>query len=1227
MKKNKLVIKFISVLLALATLVLFTTACSSDPVDKIWYDYETGSDANQSNTYPYNQVNIEYSAIRSIGFDLIYGVRRSLVRYRGETPFYYTHDSEGVAHPGFENLPYTPSILGRRLSSGTIPTDSNGNEFDTSYAQYWGSGVALTNDSPDIEELENVNLGDDGSIKSLRLYAWKLSSSSGWFANAGYNVFKWFAWLGSLLARLVIMIKNINIFTIMSALNLSNNDPSNPGLLQIINDIFIGERDPVTGQLTKISPFAVMSLLAFVISIVGFAINYFRGGKKSKDLWKDILLIAIAGLLIIGFALNGGGFTLGNTIAHLSTRLAQEIQFGNPQDEMWKTTTTSYGQYTADVTQDTMYTEISLVNRSLIDSQICAQFGVKQISELNFETLGDDAAHTYAKKYLTTYYLSDNKINATDNQSYLLSRLGNNLGYYFWYANSPYKVYTSNYNSPSVIFATNLAQTDKLDRIITYLQVLYDNNATDNVRREKILNIMEHFARPSPGSMIVQMILLIVVYVLLTICLFKYAIKIVLAKFSLLLGAVALPISGILMCTTNKNLVKTGKGLFGIFIMAFIRITVFSIFFDLIIYTAGMLISTDLIRLLIVGALLGIMWKFNPAIDKTVESALQTIERTISPESRDLKAQAKQYARRKIGDAKRRNIVRGEKHGKIIGYDAEGKPIRQGSKGGLFDTALSIADNALNTNDPSSKKSITKITRESSKDRQEEKATKQKSVTNVAQETREKNYRAAKDAVKDRRERIQTDINDETNRAYHVNDYGTTVFIRDNLTASEKIDSDNINNKRAKLEEVKNKLAILEQRQINNNDLSAEEQEELSTLNTQAGTLKTEIDEGVQALRSNIDKRIRLSVTQTHSDELRQALERKQRAIQMQINKDSNVSSTKFEEAAQVEKELEILNRVDYGDCDADATREIRLTEDEISTAAQLHEIHLTQNYLQNHGTKHNQIKQARKYYRANFEETLRLHRHATLGKYVSTRDLDRRDATRQRINEERRQIDAELLERRLEKRDKRETKRKQKEAARDEKKEERRQNRRQRRERADEYIDFDWGDSTPDIDESIDISTDREESISNDVSADELDSSSTPEIDVFDDDSDNFPDTSTTISREELEDRSPGMMTEIPPKKIKFNSSKRSNLDEETERLIDIAVKELEERGEISVSRIQRMGRVGYKRAESILDELEHRGYVSHETTTSSTGVPVKKRIVKDSSPKISYDSSSDET
>lgn len=971
--KNKTALKTISAILVLIFVASMFTGCMGDPVDKTWFDEDNNTTISQDSLFPYDQVTTA-NAVISVGFDKIFGVSRALVRYRGEIPYAYSHDDDGNPYAGLESEPYTASYNGQEITQ----TSSH---FSISWNEYWGP-IALS-EVVTPQELESVN---EDAIISLRLYAWKLSTSKNWFFNIIYSITKGLSWLGSKLCALVIIIKNINIVAIMDALGLES-------LTQTINDIFLAKRDDA-GHIISISPFAVFAIIAFIVSLVGFVISYVRGTKKEKSLWSDIVLLGIAGLLVIGIALSNNALNIGSWIADLSARLTQTVtELGGGSTYMWTTKTDNTGGNSPNISMELQNTETSIVNKILIDMQICAQFGVSKVDELDLTSLEDSETIPLAVKYLTVYYTGQTDVTPVDKnrpisgepesnkRDKLVNRLGNNLGYYYWFATASQTNYGYSFSNTPKIFITNNRQADKLDQMITYLQALYNKARADNdtAKQTKILNILEHFAKPDPGANIVSMLILFIIYALLVICLFKYALKIVLAKLSLLAGILALPIAGILICTTNKNLVKTGKGLLGMFVMSFLRITIFSIFFDLVVYIVGALVSTDIVRLLITGVLLGLMWKLNPAIDKAIENALANIERTVAPEAREMKAQAKAYARRKISE---RQQKLGENNGKIVGYDEKGNAIRTTSRGGIYDQILRNADNLL-TDDPTSRKSALKIRRESARDKQSDMDNARQEVIKSAENLRKKEYEDASSHTED----VLQDINTKAALAFDdVYDPETGEYDVSKLTGEgECADLSDINESQRILEDHINddEYKALRKKKYSDEEFTEEEQAKYDEYKAQADKMQEEIYEKKVKFSAKVRSRINADVHREHACELREALERQQKASnnilaesgesiikngKNKTNYSQNLTEKDFTNAALIEKQLSELDRIEQGE---NISVGYDLTAEETKTAREEFDNYIKEEHLLGHGKIHKQRKSNDAMFDANVNRTI----------------------------------------------------------------------------------------------------------------------------------------------------------------------------------------------------------------------------------------------------------------
>ena len=604
----------------------------SQNLQEVFEDVSKGS-LGHKNKYPFSS---EKATIQQVGFDILYGTSKPLLRYIGEVPYSNTHEN-GSAGAGMWKLPYIKEN----------PTIDN--------EDYWGK-TGLSNEQVTRTQLEGVN---DKEIVSLRLFA-LASTSKIPVIGIIYNLISFVAYLFGLFIWLIISIKNINITVFMEALKL---DKINDLLVKlfIMSDGADGTR--------RLAPAMIFALVALVITIVGYFINFLTGGKKAKDLFGDIIVVVIFGSVIIGTALTGRTVEVGSYLSDITNQFLVSV---NPtmQDNNIFDTRVVGGNSTQTITT----VESSTINKAYIDAQICTQFGVDSIEELSFKSLGDTTGEV-AKQYLLGYNKNTN--------------IDNNLGYYFWFANSSAKNLT-NSEIPNI----SETQTDKLSSMVTYLQVLY-NHGTDEVKAN-IRNIMLNLSSPSIGFSILKMIVLACVLLGTGLCLGKYAFKVAFSKLGVLLGVIAMPIAGILIITTNKKSVKMGKGMLGIFAVSILKVTIFSMFFDLVIFVISSMLNTNIVVMVIALVALIAMYKFNPVIEKALDGIIRDFERTLSPESARLKNDMKIWARQKLRSAKDKTM---EARQKIVGYDDNGMPIYAKQKGmGALTTALEIAENALQEN-------------------------------------------------------------------------------------------------------------------------------------------------------------------------------------------------------------------------------------------------------------------------------------------------------------------------------------------------------------------------------------------------------------------------------------------------------------------------------------------------------------------------------------------------
>jgi len=636
----------------------------------VWTGEHTSIAANSNDTYPYSRLNdtenpLDASKISKVGFDILYGTDNGLVQFLGEVPYEETFDDEERAE-GWSGY--------------------NSYYEDTSLAdtQYWGDTGVEAGSPVDVSQLEAVNSEDN--IVSLRLYALSITSGKIWFwiGNIFYTIQLFFAGLGNKLVGLLVVAKNIDMLTILEALGLEE-------LSDVITKSFIG--DPETGTL---SIFAGFCILMFIVSVAGMAIAYAKGGQKKMG-WKDLLVPVFVGLIITGACLAGRITDLGSTIANLSNEVLYNIAgaaTAGSQSGSVFITDVDDELYSSQVVQ---IQEMSLINKCFVDMQICTQFGVMDVEDLNIDNFGT----TDTSLLLQGNDLFDSSVTFEED-------FGNNIGYYFWYANSGASYKT--HNNKIVPSTSPVSAERKLTNFVTWMQDTYNNNSTNNDVKSLLLNMTTHLASPDTGAGWLRMVIFTAIMIVLFLCLWRYTKDILMAKIKMFIALLGMAIAGPLMFTGKKRLVNTGRDLMAVILVSFIEITVHSLMFDAIIYGTSIIISPSLFRLIITFFLLLLLWKFNAALNERIKSFTTGIENSVMSSGSIVK------------DAKRsmETALSRKPHEFLANKSAAYDAAHPDQAGGLKSKLLRMA--ADSTASASQKKGFTKITMESMKDQKKARA-------------------------------------------------------------------------------------------------------------------------------------------------------------------------------------------------------------------------------------------------------------------------------------------------------------------------------------------------------------------------------------------------------------------------------------------------------------------------------------------------------------------------
>lgn len=540
-------------------------------------------DSSPDQTYPYDTENAQ---ITQVGFDVLYGTKRDLIEYFGEVPYKNTWDGDKRVDGwnGYYAKKGTPDITSE---------------------DYWGKTGITKNDKVSVEQLEKVNT--ENEVKSLRLHALHISPVAfwHWLGNAWYIVMSTFAWLGSKIISLLVAAKNIDMNGILKAFNLQK-------VSEAVNKSLVF--NPDAGEHGQISILAAVCIVMFMLSIAGCVIHYVKGRKKEKDLVTGVLLPAFLGAVITMMALSGRINTIGSIFADGVNNVMYEITA--------MTTDTSGGDVFITKITDSKNTgkvvqiqEMGLINKCYIDMQICTQFKASGIAELKLDKFGTAASSNIG----TLQGVSS----ATD----FSSEFGNNIGYYFWFANSSAAEKTkSNKTYPAT---KAMVAEDKVESLITWMQKTYNSSSTTQAQKNKILNSLEGLAAPDSGAGGARMFLFTIVMIILALCLWRYVRDILLAKIQLLVGLLGMAVAGPMLITGNKKMINTGKDILAIVLLSFIEITIHSVMFDVIIYATSVIIGPTWEQLFVTIALLLLLFKFNKKLNEKIHELCHRIENSV----------------------------------------------------------------------------------------------------------------------------------------------------------------------------------------------------------------------------------------------------------------------------------------------------------------------------------------------------------------------------------------------------------------------------------------------------------------------------------------------------------------------------------------------------------------------------------------------------------------------
>lgn len=509
---------------------------------------------------------------------------------------------------------------------------------------YWGyiqtemEGVINNSNKPNAFETTLVDIALSG--KSLRLYTLLFSSTK---ANGLANVKNFLYSIVSKIIQLACQIKNITMEQIVNALKL-------PGLTNIINNIFIF--NPQGGY----SPFLLIALIGMIIAMVSTFSKYVKDGSNRKEV-RGLLVNTLVAFMLIGLAMYGRQHTVAHTVSNLGGKLMLDIAYStNSNSELFKT-------YSSDETLNLTNNEMAIVSKMNIDITIEENLGLP-IQQLQIAPGGVfDSAYTHLL------------------EGYNDEACGSNLGYYFWYANSE----AGNLDRKD-LGAYGVSPDKKLDSVVTYLQACYNNAGTND--KLALLSVMRSLGDTTTtlrGG--INSLLSLAIMVFLGVNLFTLVIECIFGKLELALGTLGISVAGPLLLFNNDKLKESAYTILVMFLMGFLRFTVYSLLFDMLLAITAYLCSTTLtINLLVTLALLVFLFFLvMPKVKVKVEEVFKGIVSSMGRNTGNYGTVSKNI-RKTIGKYLGNKASQLEEN-KII-YDDEGNEIELDNKNNIFSQGL-----------------------------------------------------------------------------------------------------------------------------------------------------------------------------------------------------------------------------------------------------------------------------------------------------------------------------------------------------------------------------------------------------------------------------------------------------------------------------------------------------------------------------------------------------------
>ena len=479
------------------------------------------------NIWPFDD---DANNIRSVGIDKLYGNDKNLIQYLGEIPYDIAFDKKTKKYRVF---------MSSEIDGDVRPWSDENSESH--------HGFDKNNVTP--EEAYNQN--------DLHLLAMIKSKKAG--SKVFFDIVFFLAKVMSLPLELAILIKSIDITYILEILDDQGT------IAKMFNTLFLF--DPDTGA---VSPFLVLSLIMFIISCGFLVFKMLKGHGALRPVLEEmgwlLLAILIASLSI--FNASSGNNELAGIAVNFADKLSNTITTSSSANG------SLYLYNTGNPNKDSQATQSALIKQPFIETLIELQFGEKveelQLGEGKFGNFEDQALEwTFNRENF-----NDNNFKVSNGEY-----TTNNLGYYWWAANS-----NVDEKRPLTQGTVNMATSDRILYIVDFLNNLRKLDSSNIELVGKIDNMMSHIEAPRYGDGILSVFMLGLLSLSETYALLIITIFLTIGKLIVSIGLFAVPIlPGLMLFDKTRSLVKK---LCKTYFTGFLRVIIGLLMFNLVISLA-----------------------------------------------------------------------------------------------------------------------------------------------------------------------------------------------------------------------------------------------------------------------------------------------------------------------------------------------------------------------------------------------------------------------------------------------------------------------------------------------------------------------------------------------------------------------------------------------------------------------------------------------------------------